>query len=42
MKIIKKDQRLEDFDFNKIKTLDSNIIYDGLYSASIGYFDELK
>ena len=28
-------------DFNKIKTLDSNIIYDGLYSASIGYFDEL-
>ena len=28
-------------DFNKIKTLKTNIIYDGLYSASIGYFDEL-
>lgn len=26
-------------DFEKIKTLDSNIIFDGLYSASIGYFD---
>ncbi|MCQ2754255.1 MAG: phosphoglucomutase/phosphomannomutase family protein [bacterium] len=25
----------------KIKTLNSTIIYDGLYSASIGYFDEL-
>ena len=28
-------------DFDKIKTLKSHIIYDGLYSASIGYFDEL-
>ena len=28
-------------DFNKIKTLKTHIIYDGLYSASIGYFDEL-
>lgn len=26
-------------DFEKIKTLKTNIIYDGLYSASIGYFD---
>lgn len=28
-------------DFNKIKTLNSNIIFDGLYSASIGYFDTI-
>lgn len=28
-------------DFDKIKTLKTNIIYDGLYSASIGYFDKL-
>lgn len=28
-------------DFNKIKTLKTNIIFDGLYSASIGYFDQL-
>ena len=28
-------------DFDKIKTLKTHIIYDGLYSASIGYFDEL-
>ena len=28
-------------DFDKIKKLKTNIIYDGLYSASIGYFDEL-
>lgn len=28
-------------DYNKIKTLKTNIIFDGLYSASIGYFDEL-
>lgn len=28
-------------DFEKIKTLKTNIIFDGLYSASIGYFDEL-
>lgn len=28
-------------DFEKIKTLKTNIIYDGLYSASIGYFDKL-
>lgn len=28
-------------DFSKIKELKTNIIYDGLYSASIGYFDEL-
>lgn len=27
-------------DFEKIKTLKSKIIYDGLYSASIGYFDK--
>lgn len=26
-------------DFNKIKNLKTNIIFDGLYSASIGYFD---
>lgn len=26
-------------DFEKIKTLKSNIIFDGLYSATIGYFD---
>lgn len=28
-------------DIEKIKTLDTNIIFDGLYSASIGYFDKL-
>ena len=28
-------------DYEKIKTLKTNIIFDGLYSASIGYFDEI-
>ena len=28
-------------EFEKIKTLKTNIIFDGLYSASIGYFDKL-
>lgn len=28
-------------DFDLIKTLDQNIIFDGLYAASIGYFDKL-
>ena len=28
-------------DINKIKELDKNIIFDGLYAASIGYFDKL-
>lgn len=28
-------------DFNSIKKINTNIIFDGLYSASIGYFDEL-
>ncbi len=28
-------------DFNKIKELNTKIIYDGLYSASIGYFDSI-
>ena len=28
-------------DFDKIKTLKTNIIYDGLFSASIGYFDDI-
>lgn len=28
-------------DFEKIKTLKTNIIYDGLYSATISYFDKL-
>ena len=28
-------------DFDKIKTLKTNIVYDGLYSASIGYFDKI-
>ena len=28
-------------DFEKIKTLNSHIIFDGLYSASIGYFDAI-
>lgn len=28
-------------DFEKIKTLKTNIIYDGLYSATIGYFNKL-
>lgn len=28
-------------DFDKIKELKTHIIYDGLYSASIGYFDKL-
>ena len=28
-------------DINKIKNLKTNIIFDGLYSASIGYFDKL-
>lgn len=28
-------------DFKKIQKVKSNIIFDGLYSASIGYFDEL-
>ena len=27
-------------DFDKIKKLKTNIIFDGLYSASIGYFDK--
>ena len=28
-------------DYNKIKKLNTNIIFDGLYSASIGYFDKI-
>lgn len=28
-------------DFDAIRTLDKNIIFDGLYAASIGYFDKL-
>jgi len=28
-------------DFEKIKTLNSKILYDGFYSASIGYFDKI-
>ena len=28
-------------DFDKIKSIKTNIIYDGFYSASIGYFDKL-
>ena len=28
-------------DFDLIRTLDKNIIFDGLYAASIGYFDKL-
>ena len=28
-------------DFKKIKSFDKNIIFDGLYAASIGYFDKL-
>lgn len=28
-------------DFDKIRTLKTNIIFDGLYSASIGYFDKI-
>ena len=28
-------------DYDKIKSLNTNIIYDGFYSASIGYFDKL-
>ena len=28
-------------DYNKIKQLKTNIIFDGLYSASIGYFDKI-
>ncbi len=28
-------------DFAKIKTLNKNIIFDGLYAASIGYFDKI-
>ena len=28
-------------DYSKIKNLKTNIIFDGLYSASIGYFDEI-
>lgn len=28
-------------DFEKIRTLKTNIIFDGLYSASIGYFDKI-
>ena len=28
-------------DFDKIKSFEQNIIFDGLYSASIGYFDRL-
>ncbi len=28
-------------DFKKIKNFDKNIIFDGLYAASIGYFDKL-
>ena len=27
--------------YDKIKTLKTNIIFDGLYSASIGYFDKI-
>ena len=47
-KIIKYDFSIDYFkhietliNFEKIKTLKTNIIYDGLYSASIGYFDRL-
>lgn len=28
-------------DYSKIKELQTNIVFDGLYSASIGYFDEI-
>ena len=28
-------------DFNKIRKFDKNIVFDGLYSATIGYFDKL-
>jgi len=28
-------------DFEKVKTLKTNIVFDGLYSASIGYFDKI-
>lgn len=28
-------------DYRRIKTLKTNLIFDGLYSASIGYFDEI-
>lgn len=28
-------------DYDKIKTLRTNIVFDGLYSASIGYFDKI-
>ena len=36
------DKHLETLvDFEKIKTLKTGIIYDGLYSASIGYFDKI-
>ena len=35
------DQIKKDIDFDKIKTLDKNIIFDGLHSATIGYFDKL-
>jgi phosphomannomutase len=28
-------------DYNSIRNLDKNIIFDGLYSASIGYFDQI-
>lgn len=31
----------EIIDFEKIKTLKENIIFDGLYSATIGYFDQI-
>ena len=36
------DKHLETLiDFEKIKNISTNIIYDGFYSASIGYFDKL-
>lgn len=36
------DRHLESIiDFDKIKTLKTNIIFNGFYSASIGYFDKL-
>ncbi|MBQ6516132.1 phosphoglucomutase/phosphomannomutase family protein [bacterium] len=28
-------------DFNKISTLDKTVIFDGLYSAAVGYFDKI-
>jgi phosphomannomutase len=35
-------ERIEEIiDFNKIKSMKKRIIFDGLYSASIGYFDKI-